>query len=59
MNLELDNEHVGVNEEGLYVDIGKAISGQCDIVEDKDSNYGPGTNSKFEADSKSNSLMWN
>jgi hypothetical protein len=43
MNLKLDNEHV---EEGLYVDIGKAISGQCDIVEDKDLDYGPGTNSK-------------
>ena len=44
MNPELKNEHVGVNEEGLYIDIALASHANVDTAEKKDEDYDPGSN---------------
>lgn len=41
MNLELDNEHLGVDEEGIYIDKGTQPQGEADKNEGIDDDYVP------------------
>ena len=49
MNLEPENEHVGVNEEGLYIDIAPASHANVDTTEKRDEDYDPGSNSESDS----------
>jgi len=51
MNPKPENEHVGVNKEGLYIDIAPASHVNVETTEKKDEDYDPGSN--FESDSMS------
>jgi hypothetical protein len=48
MNPEPENEHVGVDEEGLYLDIAPASHANVDTTEEKDEDYDLGSNSKSD-----------
>ena len=52
-NPEPENEHVGVDEEGLYLDIVPASHANVDTTDKKDEDYDSGSNS--ESDSMSDS----
>jgi len=53
MNPEPQNEYVGVDEEGLYIDIAPTSHANVDTSEKKDEDYDPGSNSESESDSES------
>ena len=49
MNPKPENEHVGVNKEGLYIDIAPASHANVDTTEKKDEDYDPGSNSESDS----------
>jgi hypothetical protein len=53
MNPEPENEHVGVDEEGLYLDIAPSSHANVDINEEKDEDYDSGSNSASDSMSDS------
>jgi hypothetical protein len=55
MNPELENEYMGVDEEGLYIEIAPTSHANVDTTKKKDEDYDPSSDS--ESDSMSDTDM--